>query len=51
VEYDVGLESVGQISENEFKSILNSKEDGQDTNNTYTENNNSSDISTSTGIH
>jgi hypothetical protein len=47
----VELESVGQISKNDLKNILDSKEDGQDTTNTYTENNNSSDVSTSTGIH
>jgi len=46
----VELESVGQISENDLNNILDS-EDGQDTNNIYTENNISSDVSTSTGIH
>ncbi|XP_025409911.1 zinc finger MYM-type protein 1-like [Sipha flava] len=50
VECDVELESVGQISKNDLKNILDSKEDGQDTTNTYTENNNSSDVSTSTVV-
>jgi hypothetical protein len=46
----VELESVGQISEIDLNNILDS-EDGQNTNNTYTENNNSPNVSTSTGIH
>jgi len=51
VECDVKFESIGQISENDLKSTLDLKQDGQDTYNTSTENNNSPDVSTSTGIH
>ncbi|KAL4097832.1 hypothetical protein QTP88_022539 [Uroleucon formosanum] len=50
VECAVELESSGQISDNDVKSISDSKQDGQDINNT-TKNNNSPDVSTSTGIH
>lgn len=50
MECDVELESAGQISDNDMKSISDTKQDGQDINNA-TENNNSPDVSTSTGIH
>lgn len=52
MECDVEFKSAGQISENDLKSISDSKQDGHDINNTTeNENNNSPDVSTSTGIH